>query len=577
MNTNKIFAQVFNFFRHWKVKENRITLIEKLDTGGCGSLFSIKEECERRGLPLSFHVIRHSDYDVSLGNLPGLVKLFTYKAYMMATSSYIFVNDNFMPMAYMNMAQETTVVQLWHGMGSFKKFGGSSETDPEILKELKEVNKNVTHILASSVHIKKNYAEAFCVPEKKILTIGCPQADEYFKENNVEEKKRELKSSYPNLKGKKLALYAPTFRDDENRDRELLSHFDFKQFEKMLGDEYCLGVRLHPQIQSCTVPESVIDLTTYGNVRELLQMTDLLIADYSSIAVEYALLGRPVILYAFDKQWYLEHDRGFYFDYEETAPGPIVETMDGLIECIRKQKWDLGKVQAFAKLHNDYFDAGSSGRVVDFYFGKGEKKMKIIAGLGNPTDQYKGTRHNVGFMVLDKLAEENRITVNQHKFKALTGAGFIGGQRTLLMKPLTYMNLSGESLRAAADFYKVEPEDILVIYDDISLEPGMLRIRKKGSAGGHNGMKSIIKHMGADTFPRIRVGIGGEKHPDQDLADYVLGHFSKEELEEMEGAVDKAAKAAELIAMDEIDEAMNRYSVGKKKRAAVKKEENKTE
>lgn len=203
--------------------------------------------------------------------------------------------------------------------------------------------------------------------------------------------------------------------------------------------------------------------------------------------------------------------------------------------------------------------------------------MMIIAGLGNPTDQYKGTRHNVGFMVLDKLAEESRITVNQHKFKALTGAGFLGGQRVLLMKPLTYMNLSGESLRAAADFYKVEPEDILVIYDDISLEPGMLRIRKKGSAGGHNGMKSIIKHLGADTFPRIRVGIGGEKHPNQDLADYVLGHFSKEELAELEGAIEKAAKAAELIAMDEIDEAMNRYSVGKKKRATVKKEENETE
>ena len=368
MNTNKIFAQVFNFFRHWKVKENRVTLIEKLDTGGCGSLFSIKEECERRGLPLSFHVIRHSDYDVSIRNLPGLVRLFTYKAYMMATSSHIFVNDNFMPMAYMHMAPETTVVQLWHGMGSFKKFGGSSETDPGLLKELEAVNKNVTHILASSVNIKGNYAEAFCVPESKILTIGCPQVDVYFKENDVEGKRQELERKYPNLKGKKLVLYAPTFRDDENRDRELLQHFDFEQFEKTLGDEYCLGVRLHPQIQSCAVPDSVINLTSYGNVRELLQMTDLLIADYSSIAVEYSLLGRPIILYAFDKEWYLEHDRGFYFDYEETAPGPIVETMEELLDCIQEKKWDIAKVKAFAKLHNDYFDADSSKRIVDYYW-----------------------------------------------------------------------------------------------------------------------------------------------------------------------------------------------------------------
>ncbi len=197
--------------------------------------------------------------------------------------------------------------------------------------------------------------------------------------------------------------------------------------------------------------------------------------------------------------------------------------------------------------------------------------MKIIAGLGNPTDQYKGTRHNVGFMAIDKLAEELKINVNQHKYKALTGTGFIAGQRVLLMKPLTYMNLSGESIRAAADFFKVEPEDILIIYDDISLEPGMLRIRKKGSAGGHNGMKSIISHLGGDTFPRIRVGIGGERHPDMDLADYVLGHFSGEEKKQLEESLDKVVKAAELIALDEMDEAMNRYSVGKKQRKKKEK------
>lgn len=200
--------------------------------------------------------------------------------------------------------------------------------------------------------------------------------------------------------------------------------------------------------------------------------------------------------------------------------------------------------------------------------------MKIIAGLGNPTDQYKGTRHNIGFMAIDKLSEAYGIPVNQHKFKAMVGSGFVEGQRVLLMKPLTYMNLSGESLRAAADFYKTEIEDVLVIYDDISLDPGMLRIRKKGSAGGHNGMKSIIRHLGGDTFPRIRVGIGGERHPGQDLADYVLGHFPKEELVLINEALDKLAEAVKLIVTDEIGEAMNRFSVGKKKRATQKEVEN---
>lgn len=126
--------------------------------------------------------------------------------------------------------------------------------------------------------------------------------------------------------------------------------------------------------------------------------------------------------------------------------------------------------------------------------------MKVIVGLGNPTDQYKGTRHNVGYMAIDRIAEANRININQHKFKAMVGSGIIGGSKVLLVKPLTYMNLSGESIRPIMDFYKLDLSDILVIYDDISLEPGMLRLRTKGSAGGHNGMKSIIKHLEETLF-----------------------------------------------------------------------------
>ena len=198
--------------------------------------------------------------------------------------------------------------------------------------------------------------------------------------------------------------------------------------------------------------------------------------------------------------------------------------------------------------------------------------MYVIAGLGNPGLKYEKTRHNVGFQVIDRLAEKYHIDMKLKRHRAVCGTGMIEGTRVLLMKPQTFMNLSGESIRAAADFYKVEPEDILIIYDDISLDPGMLRIRKKGSAGGHNGIKSIISHLGCDTFPRIRVGIGGEKHPGQDLADYVLGHFSGEEKEKLDEALENVVKAAELIAMDEIDEAMNRYSVGKKKRAKKNEE-----
>lgn len=156
--------------------------------------------------------------------------------------------------------------------------------------------------------------------------------------------------------------------------------------------------------------------------------------------------------------------------------------------------------------------------------------MYIIAGLGNPTREYEKTRHNVGFDTIDVLADKLNTSVDEKKFKGLYGRGIIAGEKVILLKPQTFMNLSGESVREAADFYKVDPEHIIVIYDDISLDVGQLRIRKKGSAGGHNGIKNIIAHLGTQEFPRIKVGVG-DKPPRMDLADYVLSRFSKEDRE----------------------------------------------
>ena len=369
MNTNKIFAKVFQFFRHFKVKKNKITLIEKLNTGGTGSLYAIRHECKKRGLDYDFHIISYKDYEMKFSNLFGLIRLFSSKVYHLATSSYVFLNDNFIPMAYMDFDPEVTIVQLWHGMGSYKKFCASSEKDPEILKLIKDVNRQVTCILASSENIRENYAEAFCVPKEKVQAIGCPQADYYFRKHNLKKWKEELCQQYPSMRGKKWILYAPTFRGDEKRDRELLEHFDFDAFQRELGDEYCLMVRLHPQIHNSVVSDHVINMTNYPNVRKLECMSDMLIADYSSIAVEYALLGRPILLYAFDKDWYLKEDRGFYFDFETYAPGPIATSMQELITDIKEEKWDLQKVDAFAHLHNDFFDDQSAKRIVDHFLG----------------------------------------------------------------------------------------------------------------------------------------------------------------------------------------------------------------
>ena len=185
--------------------------------------------------------------------------------------------------------------------------------------------------------------------------------------------------------------------------------------------------------------------------------------------------------------------------------------------------------------------------------------MLIIAGLGNPGREYENTRHNAGFMFLDALADKLGADISERKHKALCGKAVIGGQKVILLKPQTYMNSSGESIRAAADYYKVAPEDILVIYDDISLAPGQLRIRAKGSAGGHNGIKSIIAHLGTQEFPRVKVGIG-EKPPRMDLADYVLGHFSEGEKRIMADAVKEAADAVCEIVNMGIEQAMNDHN-----------------
>lgn len=185
--------------------------------------------------------------------------------------------------------------------------------------------------------------------------------------------------------------------------------------------------------------------------------------------------------------------------------------------------------------------------------------MYIIVGLGNPTNQYEGTRHNVGFDCITTLAEKYHIPLDFVKHKAVCGTGYIEGQKVILAKPQTYMNLSGESVRALVDYYKISEEELIIIYDDISLEVGQLRLRKKGSAGGHNGIKSIIQHLGTQEFPRIKVGVGS-KPAGWDLADWVLGKFSKEDQETLVETKKRVADACETMLTQDIDVAMNLYN-----------------
>lgn len=184
----------------------------------------------------------------------------------------------------------------------------------------------------------------------------------------------------------------------------------------------------------------------------------------------------------------------------------------------------------------------------------------IIVGLGNPGTEYENTRHNIGFMTIDTLCEKYKVSCKKLKFKSLTCDVMIAGKRCLIMKPSTYMNKSGEAVTEAMSFYKIPPERTIIVFDDISLEPGKMRIRRKGSDGGHNGIKNIIYLSGADTFPRIKMGVGAKPHPDYNLADWVLGRFKKEDGEKLERCFDNAVTALELMVDGKTDQAMNKFN-----------------
>lgn len=355
---HKAFSKLFNVFTKRPVDDNLVSFIIDSNESFSGNLEYIKDEFEKRG---DFEFNFYYKDKLSIDSLKKL-----------AISKYIFLNDNFFPFAFMNFNKETLVVQLWHAPGAFKKFGASVEN----ADMLRMISDNTDYLITTSKHIEDYYSEAFQIDKSKIIPLGLPRADYYFKNHDINKLRHDFNKKYDLDSNKKIILYAPTFRQEEEFNN-VFNYLDLKEFNESLSDEYVLVLRLHPKIREfysadISIDGDYIDCSDYKNEQELLLISDILITDYSSIMIEFALLDKPVVFYAYDLDNYLNNERGFYLDYKKDLPGPIVYNNEELINVILNGI-DTSNLEPFCKTQFDEFDGQSSKRIVDFVLNNGDK------------------------------------------------------------------------------------------------------------------------------------------------------------------------------------------------------------
>ena len=352
---HKIYGKLFSIFKVFPLKENKISFIIDSNQSFKGNLDYIKKEFERQG---NFEFNFFYKDKISFNSFKNL-----------ATSKYVFLNDNFFPLAFMKFRDETEVVQLWHAPGASKKFGGSV-CSPEELEILSMASENTDYLITSSKKVEKEYIEAFQIDKSKIEALGLPRLDYYFENHDLDKLKSEFCREYDIDSSKKIILYAPTFRDEEKYNN-VFDFLDLERFNEVLGDEYVLALRLHPKIKNFYKEDisskgKYVDVSEFESEQELMLISDILITDYSSIMIEYAVLNRPIIFFTYDLEYYLANERGFYYDFKETVPGPIVHTSDELIDIIKNDEFDKSKISDFVMTQFDVIDGKASKRVVDF-------------------------------------------------------------------------------------------------------------------------------------------------------------------------------------------------------------------
>lgn len=355
---HKVYGVIFNIFRIFPVKKNLISFVSDSDKSFWGNYQYIQSEIEKSDNDYVFKTVFKDRF-----SLKGI--------YTLARSGYIFLNDNFLPLAYMDISDSTKITQLWHGPGVFKKFGYSSVNpdNKDLIYLIRNSSRKIDYLTVSSRNVIKYYREAFQIDENKIIPWGIPRLDFYSSTNiskdNVNKIRNSFEKVHPQIKNKKIILYAPTFRENPEYNN-VFDYFDVNKFNNNLSDEYILLVRLHPKINDYIKEEkiNVIDCTDYSE-QDLLLISDILITDYSSIMVEYSLLNRPIIFFAYDLDNYINNERGFYFDYND-VPGSIVKDTDELIDVIKNHDFRLNKLEKFRKFQFDNIDNKSSKRIVDY-------------------------------------------------------------------------------------------------------------------------------------------------------------------------------------------------------------------
>ena len=370
-----ILAGVYNLCSIFcPVKQNKIVLFNGHNHGLNGNLLEVYEEMKKRNQKYQFVIMAKRDlftgsekgkFSRMLMLGKGVFRFFVTLPYHMATAEKVFFNDNFIPLAYMRtQKRKTQFVQLWHGAGAFKRFGLSTEKDSKVYELVKKANQKITHLFVTSKQVVGYYQEAFAIEREKIYPVGIPVTDLYFDKERIRKRKEQVYENYPEFQGRKLLLYAPTFRGEDWENREILKQFDVQEIHKILGEEWLILVKMHPKfpVENIMENEYCYNMTNYNDISDLYLVVDMLITDYSSTVVEYSLLDKPVVMFAYDLEKY---DRGFYYDYEAMVPGKVAHSKEELYAILEKNYEESEKRHNFVKFQYDNVNGKVCQKVLD--------------------------------------------------------------------------------------------------------------------------------------------------------------------------------------------------------------------